>query len=85
MCWLLWWRPTKKKTTLSEHLAEGANQARAGQFVDQSLEEMLDEFKSESDATLLRQRIQESKNSAVIINWGAKDFLERMKDKPKVK
>ncbi|MGD9660464.1 MAG: type II toxin-antitoxin system ParD family antitoxin [Porticoccaceae bacterium] len=37
-----------KLEVLRGHLAEGARQARAGQFVDQSLDEMLDEFKSNS-------------------------------------
>jgi antitoxin ParD1/3/4 len=37
-----------KLEALRGHLAEGARQARAGQFVDQSLDEMLDEFKSNS-------------------------------------
>lgn len=37
-----------KLEALREHLAEGARQARDGQFVDQSLNEMLDEFKSNS-------------------------------------
>lgn len=35
-----------KLEALRGHLAEGARQARAGQFIDQSLDEMLDEFKS---------------------------------------
>lgn len=37
-----------KLEALRGHLAEGARQAGAGQFVDQSLDEMLDEFKSNS-------------------------------------
>jgi len=37
-----------KLEALRSHLAEGARQARAGQFVDQPLEEMLAEFKSNS-------------------------------------
>lgn len=36
----------EKYYSLTEHLVEGANQARSGQFVDQSLEELLEEFRS---------------------------------------
>ena len=36
-----------KHYSLGEHLAEGAKQARNGQFVHQGLDEMLAEFKSD--------------------------------------
>ena len=71
----------EKNYSLTEHLAEGANQARAGQFVDQSLEAMLSEFKAEPDIRSLRQYIQEGENSPIIENWSAADFLERIKEK----
>ena len=36
-----------KLEVLRAHLAEGALQARRGEFVDQSMEEMIDEFRTE--------------------------------------
>lgn len=38
-----------KLDSLRAHLAEGANQALQGEFVDQSLDDMLDEFKERRD------------------------------------